>query len=89
MNQCDQIALLEEQKDEAAEQVEDDAKPSEGDIVTTDLNSKADDIDEKPDINDVPMEENEVRRNTFCSLIFIRHNSCFNTPAALRLILAI
>lgn len=57
------IALLEEQKDEAAEQVEDDAKPSEADIVTTDLNSKADDIDEKPDINDVPMEENEAPEN--------------------------
>lgn len=67
-----QIALLEEQKDEAAEaeQVEDEDKPSEADIMTTDLNSKADDIDEKPDINDVPVEENEVRHNTFCSLIY-------------------
>lgn len=74
MNHCDQIALLEEQKDEAAEQVEDDVKPSEGDIMTTDLNSKADDIDEKPDINDMTMEENEVRCSTFCSLI---HTSSF------------
>ena len=32
--------------------------------MATDLNSKADDVDEKPDINDVPMEENEVRCNT-------------------------
>lgn len=32
--------------------------------MATDLNSKADVVDEKPDINDVPMEENEVRRNT-------------------------
>ncbi|WOH12111.1 hypothetical protein DCAR_0831610 [Daucus carota subsp. sativus] len=65
------IALLEEQKDEAseqvedeaAEQVEDEAKPSETNIVATDLNSKADDVDEKPDINNVPMEENETPEN--------------------------
>ncbi|KAL8103292.1 uncharacterized protein LOC141676829 [Apium graveolens] len=57
------IALLEEEKDEAAEQVEDDAKPSEGDTMTKALNSKADDTDEKPDINDTPMEENEAPEN--------------------------
>lgn len=54
-----QIALLEEQKDdtaedEAAENVTDEAKPIETDP------SKDENLDEKPDINDVPMEENQV-----------------------------
>ena len=56
-----QIAVLEEQKDDtveedAAEKATDEAKPIDSDQSTKDEN-----LDEKPDINDVPMEENQVR----------------------------
>ncbi|KAL5576323.1 hypothetical protein UlMin_018022 [Ulmus minor] len=55
------IAVLEEQKtdsaeDEAAEKVEDEAKPID---VDADASTKDGGLDEKPDINDVPMEENQ------------------------------
>ncbi|XP_048323264.1 uncharacterized protein LOC107414555 isoform X2 [Ziziphus jujuba] len=53
------IAVLEEQKNEAAddetvEKVEDEGKPND-----TDLTTKGEVLDEKPDINDVPMEETQ------------------------------
>ncbi|EXB41546.1 hypothetical protein L484_013620 [Morus notabilis] len=53
------IAVLEEQKDdsaeeEAAEKTMDEAKPIDADQSTKDEN-----LDEKPDINDVPMEETQ------------------------------
>lgn len=56
-----QVAVLEEQKDDtveedAAEKATDDAKP-----IDTDQSTKDENLDEKPDINDVPMEENQVR----------------------------
>lgn len=58
------IAVLEELKDEAAEQVdvevEDEPRPSETDPEAAEPNSKTDGFDEKPDINDVPMEENQA-----------------------------
>ncbi|MBA0695171.1 hypothetical protein Goari_005403 [Gossypium aridum] len=59
-----QIAVLEEQKreaaeNEAAENVDDEAKPSESDPSVAEPTSRTDGFDEKPDINDVPMEENE------------------------------
>ncbi|CAK9176453.1 unnamed protein product [Ilex paraguariensis] len=47
------IAVLEDQKDEAAEQVETNTN-------ATESTSKTDSVDEKPDINDVPMEENQA-----------------------------
>ncbi|GMI72267.1 hypothetical protein like AT4G22320 [Hibiscus trionum] len=58
------IAVLEEQKREAAENeatedVDDEAKPSETDPSVAEPPSRNDGFDEKPDINDVPMEENE------------------------------
>ncbi|KAK8591892.1 hypothetical protein V6N13_062488 [Hibiscus sabdariffa] len=58
------IAVLEEQKgeaaeNEAAEDVDDEAKPSETDPSVAEPTSRNDGFDEKPDINDVPMEENE------------------------------
>ncbi|KAK8294362.1 hypothetical protein V6Z12_D06G252000 [Gossypium hirsutum] len=58
------IAVLEEQKreaaeNEAAENVDDEAKPSESDPSVGEPTSRTDGFDEKPDINDVPMEENE------------------------------
>lgn len=53
------IAVLEEQKDDAveedaAEKATDEAKP-----IDTDQSTKDENLDEKPDINDVPMEENQ------------------------------
>ncbi|KAK8629912.1 hypothetical protein V6N13_078729 [Hibiscus sabdariffa] len=58
------IAVLEEQngeaaENEAAEDVDDEAKPSETDPSVAEPTSRNDGFDEKPDINDVPMEENE------------------------------
>ncbi|XVF27983.1 hypothetical protein REPUB_Repub14bG0156400 [Reevesia pubescens] len=58
------IAVLEEQKkeaeeNEAAENVDDEAKPSETDHSAAEPTSRNDGLDEKPDINDVPMEESE------------------------------
>ncbi|XP_022723706.1 probable serine/threonine-protein kinase DDB_G0291350 isoform X2 [Durio zibethinus] len=53
------IAVLEEQKKEAAENLDDEAKPSETDPNAAEPTSRNDDFDEKPDINDVPMEESE------------------------------
>ncbi|GAV65192.1 hypothetical protein CFOL_v3_08707 [Cephalotus follicularis] len=51
------IAVLEEQKLEAAENVDDEVKPSDTDLSAVELTSRTDDFDGKPDINDVPMEE--------------------------------
>ncbi|XP_039053691.1 lateral signaling target protein 2 homolog isoform X1 [Hibiscus syriacus] len=58
------IAVLEEQEREAAENdsadnVDDEAKPSETDPSVAEPTSGNDGFDEKPDINDVPMDENE------------------------------
>lgn len=52
--------MLEEQKNDASEQAEDDIKPIESDTNSEEPTSQADGFDEKPDINDVPMEENQV-----------------------------
>ncbi|KAK6932812.1 hypothetical protein RJ641_002436 [Dillenia turbinata] len=48
------IALLEEQKNDHAETDEDEAKPG-----NTEPSSKSSGLDEKPDINDMPIEENQ------------------------------
>ncbi|XP_016501435.2 uncharacterized protein LOC107819795 [Nicotiana tabacum] len=53
------IAVLEDQKYETSEQDEDEAKPMEADANTGEPTSQADCCDEKPDINDLPMEENQ------------------------------
>lgn len=60
-----QVAVLEEQKneateDEVAEKVEDESNPIEADSSAAEPTSKNETLDEKPDINDVPMEESEV-----------------------------
>lgn len=66
-----QIAVLEEQKNEAVEnetieKVEDEDKP-----VDTDLSTKGEVLDEKPDINDIPMEESQVTMSfLFCFIAF-------------------
>lgn len=51
------VAVLEEQTKETADNVEDEAKPSTIDPTVTVPSSKSNGFDEKPDINDVPMEE--------------------------------
>ncbi|KAK4369726.1 hypothetical protein RND71_009201 [Anisodus tanguticus] len=53
------ISLLEDQKNEISDQDEDEAKPMEADANTGEPTSQDDDCDEKPDINDVLMEENQ------------------------------
>ncbi|XP_049392559.1 uncharacterized protein LOC125856942 [Solanum stenotomum] len=53
------INVLEEQKNDASEQAEDDIKPIESDTNSEEPTSQVDGFDEKPDINDVPMEENQ------------------------------
>jgi hypothetical protein len=59
-----QVDLLEKQKKEAEEQealekVDDESKLNDTD-PKAELVSKSDSAEEKPDINDIPMEENEV-----------------------------
>ncbi|XP_029128313.1 probable serine/threonine-protein kinase DDB_G0282963 isoform X2 [Cajanus cajan] len=61
------VALLEEQRNEAAEnegaeKVDDDSKPIDSDSGAADPARKNETLDEKPDINDVPMEESQVVR---------------------------
>lgn len=51
------IAVLEEHKKVAEENTDDDTKPAEADENTAEEASKSDAYDDKPDINDVPMEE--------------------------------
>ncbi|KAJ6999331.1 hypothetical protein D5086_007714 [Populus alba] len=58
------VDLLERQKKEAEEQeasekFDDESKPSDTDPNAAEPVSKSDSADEKPDINDVPMEENQ------------------------------
>ncbi|XP_052202662.1 uncharacterized protein LOC127808251 [Diospyros lotus] len=59
------IVVLEEQKiealeNEAAEKVVNEAKPNDTDSNTAQPTSKSDGLGEKPDINDLPMEENQA-----------------------------
>lgn len=49
--------MLEEQKTESSEQMEDETKPSEDNADAIETMSRS---DGKPDINDVPMDENQV-----------------------------
>lgn len=57
------IAVLEEQKraaeNEAAENADNDAKPTDTDPSAAEPDPRNDGFDGKPDINDVPMEENQ------------------------------
>ncbi|GMI93278.1 hypothetical protein like AT4G22320 [Hibiscus trionum] len=53
------IAVLEEQNKEAAENVEDEVKPSEADPSAAEPISRNDGFDEKPDINDTPTDESQ------------------------------
>ncbi|CAM8905727.1 unnamed protein product [Rhodiola kirilowii] len=53
------IALLEEQKNEASEHMEEETKATKADPSSDEQASKANSADEKPDMNDTPMQENE------------------------------
>jgi len=78
-----QIAVLEEQKNEdaeneAAEQVDDDDDDDDDDDKQIDIDPNATEstarvevLDEKPDINDVPMEENQVKWLLISFLFYI------------------
>ena len=65
-----QIAVLEEQKNEVTEIEEDDKveeeqqkKEIEQDASAAELSEKRAQVEEKPDMNDVPMEDNQVKRS--------------------------
>lgn len=58
------VAVLEEQKNEATEPVEDEAKPMETETNEAQTTTKGHGFDEKPDINDVPAEENQAPENS-------------------------
>lgn len=63
------IAVLEEQKNEDAENEaaeNDDAKPIDIDPSATESTPKGEVFDEKPDINDVPMEESQDKNQLVC-----------------------
>ncbi|KAG4990165.1 hypothetical protein AAZX31_09G009300 [Glycine max] len=58
------VALLEEQKNEGAEsegteKVDEESKPIDADSGAAEATHKNETLDEKPDINDVPMEESQ------------------------------
>lgn len=71
-----QVALLEEQRNEAAEnegaEKVDESKPSDADSGAAEPARKNETLDEKPDINDVPMEESQVK---LCVFLCLRHVS--------------
>ncbi|XP_027335994.1 uncharacterized protein LOC113849928 isoform X2 [Abrus precatorius] len=59
------VAVLEEQRNEAAEnegaeKVDDESKPVDADSSAAEPTRKNETLDEKPDINDVPMEESQA-----------------------------
>lgn len=71
-----QIAVLEEQKNEELEDDNNDdeeAKPSDTSPDGAELNSQSNGLNDKPDINDVPMEETQVKIMTkpFVASIFL------------------
>ncbi|KAE8683151.1 Formyl transferase [Hibiscus syriacus] len=53
------IVVLEEQKNEAAENVEDEGKPCEAEPCDAEPTSRNDGFDEKPDISDALMDESQ------------------------------
>ncbi|TKY72220.1 hypothetical protein E2542_SST00959 [Spatholobus suberectus] len=71
------VALLEEQRNEAvenegAEKVDDESKPIDADSGAAEPTRKNETLDEKPDINDVPMEESQVN---LCMSLCLLHVS--------------
>lgn len=55
--------MLEEQKYEESEHTDNEAKPNETESNGEGPTSEPDGFDEKPDINDVPMEESQVLKD--------------------------
>ncbi|KAL6553191.1 hypothetical protein OROGR_007033 [Orobanche gracilis] len=51
------IVVLEEQNDELSEQMEDETKPIDSNTNNVDATSESEGYDEKPNMNDVPMDE--------------------------------
>jgi hypothetical protein len=72
-----QVAVLEEQKneateiDEVAEKVEDEPNPVEADSTAAEPTSKSETLDEKSDIYDVPTEEGEVNPSSSLHLLHV------------------
>lgn len=55
--------------------MEDETKTIEANTNTVEATSRSDGYDEKPDINDVPMDENQVSACMFsCLLLFVFHS---------------
>lgn len=77
------VAVLEEQHNEAAEKEidekgEDDAKPNDANPDSVEPTPKNDGLDEKPDINDVPMEENQDADDVPSTRQDLNRNLSFN-----------
>ena len=69
-----QIVVLEEQKVESSEQMEDENKPDDGNSDAIETTSRG---DEKPDMNDTPMDENQVSiASFFSSFSLVVHLVC-------------
>ncbi|XP_022868293.1 uncharacterized protein LOC111387909 isoform X2 [Olea europaea var. sylvestris] len=66
------IAVLEEQMNEYSDQLEDEAKTTESDTNTVEATSKNDGHDEKPDINDVPIDDTQGTKFYLTQPKFIR-----------------
>ena len=64
-----QIAVLEEQKKEATEIEEDDKVEVEVEDEASAVEPSEEKIEEKPDMNDVPMEDNQVKLSVSNSFI--------------------
>ncbi|XP_034214116.1 protein kinase 4 isoform X2 [Prunus dulcis] len=79
------IALLEEQQLEAAEQVEDESNSIDNEPTETEATPKNEVLDEKPDINDVPMEENERCTTSLTLMQFQWHALLYGQPLKLLL----
>ncbi|GFQ02866.1 hypothetical protein PHJA_002430500 [Phtheirospermum japonicum] len=57
------IVVLEEQNDdESSEQMEDETKPIDNNTNNAEATSKSDEYDEKLNMNDIPMDENQVMK---------------------------
>jgi len=76
-----QVALLEEQRNEAAEnegaEKVEESKSIDADSGAAEPARKNETLDEKPDINDVPMDESQVK---LCVFLCLRHVSLLFLP---------
>ncbi|KAL6538592.1 hypothetical protein OROGR_012580 [Orobanche gracilis] len=56
------IVVLEEQNDEFSEQMEDETNPIDSNTNNVEATSESEGYDEKPNMNDVPMDEYQVTK---------------------------